>query len=349
MYMMFSNQDDKYKNYIKASQGGIVRFTKEGTSATVEGLCTDGTSACLTIIIINADKSRFSLIHTPLCVTEQALMDECEWINAPATMYIIRGVSYRDTEFEKRADFRTIFLPRMQQAIEAKHLNVNIDCSTYTTYPGSVAIDKEGTIICMPPIQIKNPMNVIFQRIGAASPGIEIRDIIDILNQQSFSLTFRYHPLDLQYDVNHWTECPVLLPQVKELLKQHRTQPHHDINFCYHLNKYIRYEEVTTNLNSKAVELFLEKKYDMAISGFVSTLANGTRLWGRENSTIVSMHYNLGRCYEEMKDLSQAREHMEQALAICKIVSDEALDNLTSKVMQRLEGLQIGKQQLAPT
>lgn len=308
---MFANSEPKYKNYIKATQGGVVRFDKLKTPTTIEGLCTDGTSACLTIIVINNAKTRFSLTHTSLAFKEDSLVNECRWVGSPCMVYFIRGTSYKDNAFEVRSELQAKTLPRLTGAVAKALKDVKFDTTTYRSYPGSVAINRKGNITCLPATIIRPTMfpNVSFKRIGQACPDIELRHAINMINQYSLMLQNSYHALEVQYDAEQWASFPELELCARAWIDKYRQGMKSSIaDFNISLIQYLHFESSATLLKQQAINDYGQHRYDAASKLLEQFLTKAQQLWGSEDEKVATVHYNLGACYEKLGNLKEAHD-----------------------------------------
>ena len=120
---MFSNDIGDYANYLKAFQGTTVRCCSQ-SPAWISGVCTDGLTTSVAVIIRSADrKSKVSLSHTRVCVALEAIARELTWCGPQSEIFIVRGSSYPQCEEELK--FHTQFLVRMQRcSLVTLHRNV---------------------------------------------------------------------------------------------------------------------------------------------------------------------------------------------------------------------------------
>lgn len=359
-----SHCDKRYANYIKATQGGSVRFDQEITPESIKGLCTDGISACVAIIIINPSNTRFSLTHTPLAVSAQALVNECRWVGNPCNFHLIRGATYRIKDFEEQTDFRTKFLPKIKKAFSDNGLTVSLLIEGYTSYPGSVAISRHGRIECLPtlsasPITFFSGVDDLkFKHIGQVAPDGELRHTINMLNQNTLMFYKKEHPLDLQYDVNDWTPFPELDKPARSLIDDIRrvdvTKPIADLNdlFARYLRNraliYLRIEAELITRTNYALSLCKKGHYHSASPRLQGFLGKAEKLWGKTTDAVAKAYYNLGLCYEKLRNESDAQTSFRKSHEIRKELFGEK-DPRTQKVAIHLDSNQEVAANITPT
>ncbi|MDO8954521.1 MAG: tetratricopeptide repeat protein [Gammaproteobacteria bacterium] len=308
----FLNSVKTYKHYIKASQMGTVRLDLDKTPATIKGLCTDGLSACVAIIVLSADKRRMSLTHTDLMVSTSAILKECEWAEPGCKVLIIGGVYHDNTEFKIAESFSKTTLPRITLALEEAASGIEIDMSLYNRFAWSVSIDRAAKI---------RPNRELGRRIGEAAPEIEIRHARNMFEANSLCHLKEgyYHDLDLQFDGEHWTEITPLLESSKNKLDSFKSgysciPPQLENDY----KAYMEYESLalahSISLNTKAVDLY--KKEQFAAAAIEMKLALQLRIFARgdKHDEVRPLAINLGQVYFKLADYSSAHRYFQLAL-----------------------------------
>ncbi len=329
---------DSHLDYVRATQGGVVRLDATSAPSSIGGLCTDGLSACIGIIFVNEDFLRFSLSHTDLAFSEQALLDECSWVGSPCTIYLVRGVYYTNEQFVTQSTFLTKTLPRIRTALENRSEGIRLDVDTYCAYEaGSVAISRSGKI----ELPENNNHWSLFNRLGYVGEYAGYRLVVNTLNGFALGQQGSYHGLDVQYETDQWTALPVLNQQAKKLIKLFKKNgalghKFIDENLQGYLDYLSLYEDRCNETNREAISLYKEEKYDKAINLFNQALELRLILDERHETLDQSaIYYNRGSAFMHAGYSIEGCEDLTCCLNIRKSLL--ASEGLIEKAQIRLE------------
>jgi hypothetical protein len=208
-----------YKNYLNTKQRGTVRLEEGVTPSHIKGLCTDGLGTCLGIIIMPSEgtKNRISLTHVDMAVDEQAIINECQWVGASTTIFLVRGNTYSNPAIEAWSRTNTTLIQRLEKAILGRP--IKIDYRYFSQFTFALAVTKKG--------ELKFPKTPLIFGCTQA-PDWQLR--LDINNINVFArnqqpavsyarLGANYAGLDLQFDGAQWTPMPALTPEGAAAIK----------------------------------------------------------------------------------------------------------------------------------
>jgi hypothetical protein len=347
--MFHTTTDPQFNHYLKATQGGTVRLDLIKTPSDVAGLCTDGMSACIGIVIISEDKQKISLTHTDLVVSEDAVVQECLWAGQESSVIIVKGKLYSQPGFEKRSEFRTKSIPRILRALTKVGLELSLfDAEQFQTASGAVAIDRAGNIQILPPLR-----NVFFQRIGQVAPYIDLRHAVNMVRCYHLQAGMRYHPLDLQYDGLCWTECPGLDETLQTLVKQRAAGwkamgfESLDEQIDNYLTNFKKLQGEVEQKHGQAIKHYRQKSFKDAIGLFKTALEISGVLRIESQSKIATISYNIGSCYKELGENQEAITYLQQTVDIRKELLGEDHE-FTKKAADKLEGCRLTARSFTP-
>jgi hypothetical protein len=92
-------------SFLYATQGGVVRVDEAVSHSQIGGICSDGMSHCVCLIVIGPgepDHRKMSLLHTDLAFTDDALSPEREWVGTPCMVIVVKGSMYIDKDVAER-------------------------------------------------------------------------------------------------------------------------------------------------------------------------------------------------------------------------------------------------------
>jgi tetratricopeptide (TPR) repeat protein len=299
---MFKVTNTNYRNYLKASQNGIVRLDKDLTPQEFSGLCTDTLRCCIAIVIVSKGNKRLSLIHTDLGVEESAVVNEIKWVGEVEKVVLVKGIEHAQPDFEARTNFKDRTLPRLTNAILQHDDSLFIDIKSYPHPSWAVLVTREGQIQL-----IKEEL-----ALGQAAPDIEFRHAINMLNGYALNSQYKDHPLDLQYTGENWTNNPNVSSDAEQIIaaEYKRNNAFFLANANFIINAYMQYSLIREpEKNGK--EFYKQRNYEAAIKCFLDALK--TQL---EDDKKALIFCNLGNSYFALKNYTAAVDSYTKAIQL---------------------------------
>lgn len=329
---MFRATENIFKNYLKCSQTGVVRLDNQQTPSNIEGLCTDGMSACVGIIIIGNDSKKISFMHTDLAVREEDIANECAWIGSPCKLYIVKGIFYVNPGFETHVEFNTKTIPRFTKAIRDKGLAVEINTESFKSSNGAIAVSRTG--------EIKQPADI---RVGRPCPYIELRHCINMINADAMVMKGQYHLLDLQYDGTQWTTSPKLTAEALILVSRYSAGHRFNsetVDLDNNIKNYFvyceQYSKQAKENNSEGVRYHKSGDYAKAVEAFAKAIQFTLLVSDENNQDLVSYYYNLGSAKIKLGDNEGAISDLKNAVNL-SIKINGPQHQQTLKIQARLD------------
>jgi len=306
-----------FRNYIKATQNGVVRMDSANSPTDVDGLCTEGLTTCFCFIVMSNTKKKFSLINTATEADPKEIIKECLWAGDLCTIHIIQG-SCNNTGHER---FKSV----LEGSIRNSPISITINYQSISSIMWSVRLSRAGEITLL---------NVPFIY-GRSAPNSEYRNAINMMNICLF------HSLDLQYDALGWTALPKLTSKAKDLITK-----------CYFsenvaeaaamsvmvdtYNKFHdSFEKEVKKYNQSGTELYQKNEFHKSIEEFSKGLEVCDLLMeGSCLNEISSLQYNIGSAFLKLEKWNEALSHLKLAREI-KIklnTENEQIEKIEQKI-----------------
>jgi len=193
-HLLTSNQE-QFQHYLNVTQAGTLRLDSQSTPMEVAGLCSQDFYQCIAIIISNENKTRISFTHTDLVFSEQAVIDECQWIGEPCNITLIQGAQYATYSSDETESLQSSYLPRLKNAISLQGMKCTIDLHLYNANAFAVSISRYGEI---------STFVTRVSDFGKQASHIDYRHAVNMMNLWGLIFFQKFgpqrHSFDIQFD-----------------------------------------------------------------------------------------------------------------------------------------------------
>lgn len=359
----------KYKNYLITTQRAVIRIDTDKTPADIEGLCTDGLRTCTCIVVIADNRKRMSLIHTDAAVKEDAIIDECRWVNDSCTLHFIKGAIYANPAHEARWKTTTI-VRRLEEAAKKSGIKIQIKHSKELAW--AVVVTRSGEIAKFyQPSEdkqafVEERLKAIKQssdtsyhdNVPQAAPYIEFRHAITVLNinianELNHSSDPRnYLGLDLQFDSQSWTPITRIRKESLTFLS-HAQSSEFSFSFFNRSSMVItshtadyqalvdKYQSQIRQNTDKGESFNTAKDYLKAALSFKKALNLSYLLGEEEDLEKANLCFKLGSAYRGMSKHDDACEYFSKAHALYSALSGDQNANAQKAKRQYDEVMQL--------